>query len=68
MNFLTTKGKKAIQSKDWEVRPQGFWLTVYPENFEHSDGWVDFLNNAGADPNAIGVSVLCFGINNEFEQ
>ena len=68
MSFLNKKQQKELKEKEWSPRPEGFWLTVYPENFEHPDGWRDFLNNAGADPDAIGVSVVCFGIVNEKDE
>jgi len=62
MNFLNKKQVKDLQKKDWEVKPKGFYVTVYSSDFDYSSDWEAICDQAGVSHDSSEVTVLCFGV------
>lgn len=60
-NFINDDQIKTLESKDWDVRPEGFYITIYPENM-NSDEWEQVCQQADVDTDVKELTVLAFGV------
>jgi len=58
--FLSDGQKKELESKNWEVKPKGFFLTFYKDEHNHGN-WKQMCKIAGVSSSVSELKVLCFG-------
>ncbi len=59
-DFLNNKQVSTLQDKNWIVKPKGFYLTLYREDYS-SIGWDEICKVVGCSNNSTEVTVLSFG-------
>lgn len=59
-NFLNDTRIKKLESKDWVVKPKGFYLTLYREDYSEI-GWNEICKVVGCSIECSEVTVLSFG-------
>ena len=62
-NFLNDNQVKELETKDWVVKPKGFYLTLYREDYSEI-GWNEICKVVGCSTERSEVKVLSFGYNN----
>lgn len=68
MSFLNKKQIEKLKGFKWEVRPDGFFLKLRPEDFRKHHDWAEIVEATGTDPDAIEIELLIFGVANNYEE
>jgi len=63
MSFLDKKQTKELENKDWIVKPDGFYITIYSSDMNESD-WEQICQQVECSPDSSEVTVLGFGYKN----
>ena len=59
-NFLNKEQTKELK-KHWDVRPKGFYITIYKEDMSNSE-WEQVCQNADVSTDIDELTILSFGI------
>jgi hypothetical protein len=59
-NFLQENQVQTLESKKWVVKPNGFYVILYREDYSGT-GWNELCKVIGCSPDSKEVSVLSFG-------
>lgn len=60
-NFLNLKQVKILEGKQWKVKPKGFFVILYNDDFK-GNGWSDICKIAGVNPKTTStLKLLCHG-------
>lgn len=62
-NFLNETQVKELETKDWVVKPKGFYVTLYREDYSEI-GWNEICEIAGCTIDCSEVTLLSFGYKN----
>jgi len=58
---LNNEQTKTLKDKGWEVKPQGYYITLYSDDFIYST-WCEVCKVAGVNPDEVKeLTVLSFG-------
>lgn len=60
--LLTPDQVKVLEDKDWEVKPKGNYITLYPSDFSSYHIWTEVCEQLGISTNTEQVDILYFGI------
>lgn len=60
-NFLNDDQIKTLDGKKWDVKPEGFYVTIYPEDFD-SSAWEQICQQADVETDVAELTVLAFGV------
>ena len=59
-NFLTTRQIETIKGNNWDVKPEGFHIDLYRDEFDH-DVWEQICDQADANYDIDKLTILSFG-------
>jgi len=59
-NFLTKKQVAGLEEKNWDVKPEGFHIDLYRDEFDH-DVWEQICDQADASYDIDKLTILSFG-------
>ena len=59
-NFLTSKQVAELKEKNWDVKPKGFYIDLYRDEFDH-DVWEQICDQVDADYDIDKLTILSFG-------
>lgn len=60
-NFLSDKQIKTLESKKWDVKPKGFKLTLYADDF-YVGVWEDMCEVVGVSSTVSEFTTVSFGV------
>lgn len=64
--FLTIKQQKQLSTKNWNVIPEGRYLTIYKEDFGNNNAWQEICQQLDVDIKSEQVDILFFGVQSDY--
>lgn len=60
-NILTGDQTLKLQVHNWEVKPEGAYLDLYPDDFKDDETWIQICDTLEVPYNTDHISILYFG-------